>query len=73
VIKSHVPRPMKWEVMKWEVQEVNRNTFKTNFQSRAKLDRMVEWGVVQTKDRMAKMIIEENAGGSHYKQALHRV
>jgi hypothetical protein len=64
---------MKWEVMKWEVQEVNRNTFKTNFQSRAKLDRMVEWGVVQTKDRMAKMIIEENAGGSDYKQALHGV
>jgi hypothetical protein len=29
--------------------------------------------VVQTKDRMAKMIIEENAGGSDYKQALHGV
>jgi hypothetical protein len=34
---------------------------------------MVEWGVVQTKDRMAKMIIEEGSGGSHYKQALRQV
>jgi hypothetical protein len=59
--------------MKWVVQEVDRNTFKANFQSRAELNRMVEWGVVQTKDRMAKMIIEESNGGSHYKQVLRQI
>jgi hypothetical protein len=52
---------------------VDRNTFKATFQSRVEFNRMVEWGVKQTKDRMAKMIIEESNGGSHYKQALHRV
>jgi hypothetical protein len=59
--------------MKWVVQEVDRNTFKANFQSRAELNRMVEWSVVQTKDRMAKMIIEESNGGSHYKQVLRQI
>jgi hypothetical protein len=34
---------------------------------------MVASGVVQTKDRLAKMIIEESNGGSHYKQALRQV
>jgi hypothetical protein len=63
-----VPGPIKWVV-----QEVDINTFKANFQSRAELNRMVEWGVVQTKDRMAKMIIKESNGGSHYKQKLHMV
>jgi hypothetical protein len=58
---------------KWVVQEMDRNTFKANFQSRMELNRMVEWGGVQTKDKMAKMIIEESNGGSHYKQALRRV
>jgi hypothetical protein len=63
-----VPGPMKWKV-----HEVDKNTFKAIFQSKAELNRMVEWGVVQTKDRMAKMIIEEGSGGSHYRQALRRV
>jgi hypothetical protein len=54
-------------------QKVDKNTFRTNFQSRAELNHMVEWGTVQTKDRMAKMIIEEGNGGSHFKQVLHRV
>jgi hypothetical protein len=58
---------------KWVVQEVDRNTFRANFQSKAELNRMVVWGMVQTKDRMAKMIIEEGNGGSHYKQALRKV
>jgi hypothetical protein len=29
--------------------------------------------MVQTKDMVAKMFIEEGNGGSHFKQALHRV
>jgi hypothetical protein len=45
----------------------------TNFKSRAELNHMVEWNTVQTKDMMAKMIIEEGNGGSHFKQELHRV
>jgi hypothetical protein len=28
---------------------------------------MVEWGMVQTKDKLAKMVIEEGNGGSHFK------
>jgi hypothetical protein len=48
---------------------VDKNTFKAIFQSKVELNRMVEWGVVQTKDRMTKMIIEEGSGGSHYKDA----
>jgi hypothetical protein len=59
--------------MKWAVQEVDRNTFRTNFQSKAELNRMVEWGMVQTMDRLAKMIIGEGNRGSHFKHALHRV
>jgi hypothetical protein len=53
------------------VQEVDKNTFRTNFQSRA--GRMVEWGAMQTKDKVAKLIIEEGNGGSHFKQVLRRV
>jgi hypothetical protein len=34
---------------------------------------MVEWGMVQTKDKLAKMVIEEGNGGSHFKQALCNV
>jgi hypothetical protein len=30
--------------IKWAVQEEDRNTFKTNFQSGADLNRMLEWG-----------------------------
>jgi hypothetical protein len=59
--------------VKWAVQGVDRNTFQANFQSKAELNRMVEWGMVQTKDRMAKMVIEEGNGGSNFKQALRTV
>jgi hypothetical protein len=34
---------------------------------------MVEWGTVQTKDMLAKMVIEEGNGRSHFKQALRKV
>jgi hypothetical protein len=34
---------------------------------------MIEWGVVQSNDRKAVMIIEEGAGGSVFKLALNRV
>jgi hypothetical protein len=53
--------------VKWVVQEVDKNTFRTNFQSKTELSHMVEWGMVQTKDKMAKMVIDEGNGGSHFK------
>jgi hypothetical protein len=59
--------------VKWAVQEVDRNTFKRKFQSKIELHRMVEWGIVQTKDKVSKMIIKENSGSSHFKQALCKV
>jgi hypothetical protein len=59
--------------VKWVVWEVDMNTIRANFQSKAELNHMVEWGMVQTKDRLAKMVIEEGNGGSHFKQALCRV
>jgi hypothetical protein len=36
--------------VKWVVEEVRNNTFKTIFPSRNELQRMIEWGTVQTKD-----------------------
>jgi hypothetical protein len=58
---------------KWMVEEITPNTFKTAFPSKNELQRMTEWGVVQSKDRKAVMLIEEEAGGSFFKQALKRV
>jgi hypothetical protein len=59
--------------VKWEVQTVYSNTFGTNFQSNTDLQRMVEWGILQTKDKQSKLSIEECSGGSHFKQALRKV
>jgi hypothetical protein len=59
--------------VKWNVQEVDKNTFQTNFRSKTELSHMVERGMVQTKDKQAKMVIEEGKGGSHFKQALQKV
>jgi hypothetical protein len=58
---------------KWVVEELTPNTFKTAFPSRSELQRMIEWGAVQSKDRKAVMLIEEGAGGSFFKQALKRL
>jgi hypothetical protein len=38
--------PTKWT---WKVEEFWTNTFKTLFLNKAELQRMVEWGVVQSK------------------------
>jgi hypothetical protein len=55
------------------VEEISPNMFKTSFPSRSELQRMIEWGAMQTKDRKVVMVIEEGAGGSIFKQALRRV
>jgi hypothetical protein len=59
--------------VKWEVQQVDSSTFRTYFQSKTELRWMVEWGILQTKDRQAKLSIEECNGGSHFKQAFWKV
>jgi hypothetical protein len=58
---------------KWVVEEVNSNTFRTVFPSKNEMQRMIEWGMVQSKDRQAKMIIEESGGGSGIKQVMRKV
>jgi hypothetical protein len=57
----------------WVVEEITPNMFKIAFPSRNEPQRIIEWGVVQSKDRKAVMLIEEGAGGSFFKQALQRV
>jgi hypothetical protein len=43
----------------WDVEEVERNIFKTVFPSKGEMVRMIEWGELQTKDRKAKLVIEK--------------
>jgi hypothetical protein len=59
--------------VKWAVEELSPNTFKTAFPSKGELQTMIKWGIVQSKDRKAVMLIEEGAGGSFFKQSLKRV
>jgi hypothetical protein len=59
----------KW---KWEVQELGAGVFKTQFPSRSDLERMIEWGVVQTKYK-ASMQSEERSVGKEVKQILPKV
>jgi hypothetical protein len=51
--------------MAWVVEEIEQNKFKTIFPSKGEMPRMIEWGMVHTKDRKAAMIIEELEGGSN--------
>jgi hypothetical protein len=62
--------PGKWT---WVVEEVGSNTFKTNFPSKSEMHRMINWGTIQSKDRQAKLVIEERSGGSHFKHAMSKV
>jgi hypothetical protein len=48
--------PTKWS---WKVEEVGNNIFRTVFPNKTELQRMVEWGVVQTKFQNAKLKIGE--------------
>jgi hypothetical protein len=57
---------------KWMVEEISPNTFKTAF-PKSELQRMIEWGAVQLKDRKVVMLIEEGTSGSFFKQALKHV
>jgi hypothetical protein len=59
--------------MFWAVEEIEHNKFKTVFPSKGEMQRMIEWGLVHTKDRKAMMIIEELGGGSNVKQVMRKV
>jgi hypothetical protein len=59
--------------MSWEVEEIEKNTFETVFPSKGEMSCMIEWGELQTKDRKAKLVIEEFGGGSSVKQAMRKV
>jgi hypothetical protein len=52
--------------------DVRNNNFKTTFPSRTELQRMIEWGTVQTKDRKAAMVIEGD-GNIKFKQAMRKI
>jgi hypothetical protein len=54
----------------WEVEEIEKNIFKTVFPSKGD---MIEWGELQTEDRKAKLVIEELSGGSSIKQVMKKV
>jgi hypothetical protein len=57
----------------WVVEEIEKNMFKTIFPSKGEMLRMIEWGELQTKDRKAKLVIEELRGGSSIKQVMKKV
>jgi hypothetical protein len=59
--------------MSWVVEEIEKNRSKTVFPTKGEMQQMIEWGVVQTKDPKAKIVIEELGGGNNIKQATRRV
>jgi hypothetical protein len=59
--------------MSWVVEEIEHNQFKTVFPSQGEMKRMIEWGLVHTKNRKATFIIEELGGDSHVKQVMRKV
>jgi hypothetical protein len=59
--------------MKWVVEEVDKNMFNSVFPTKCEMQCMIEWGMVQTKDRKTKLAIEEWGGGSNIKQVMRKV
>jgi hypothetical protein len=59
--------------MTWAVEEIEHNRFKTVFSSMGEMQQMIEWGQVQTKDRKAKLIIEELSGDINAKKVMRKV
>jgi hypothetical protein len=57
----------------WKIDELGKNRFKTIFPSKGEMNRMIEWGIVQTKDRKAKLLISEANGCNISKQSMRRV
>jgi hypothetical protein len=56
----------------WVIEELGKNRFKTFFLMKSEKNR-IEWGVVQTKDRKAKLQIKEVNGCNINKQSMRKV
>jgi hypothetical protein len=57
----------------WVIQVIATNKFKTTFPTKGEVHRMIECGMVQTKDRKVKMVIEKCGGASSIKQSIRKV
>jgi hypothetical protein len=57
----------------WKIEELGKNRFKTIFPSNGEMNRMIEWGIVQNKDRKAKLLIAEASGCNISKQSMRKV
>jgi hypothetical protein len=57
----------------WKIEELGKNKFKTIFPSKGEMNRMTEWGIVQTKDRKAKLLISKANGCNISKQSMRKV
>jgi hypothetical protein len=57
----------------WMVEELGKNRFKMIFPMKGEMNRMMEWGIVQTKDRKVKLLIEDVSGRSISKQSMRKV
>jgi hypothetical protein len=69
-VKSEIERLVPGKMI-WVSEEVAKNNFKMGFLTKGK--RLIEWGVIQTKDRKAKLVIEEGDGKSNNKQVMRKV
>jgi hypothetical protein len=58
---------------KWNMEEIDNNSFKTIFPSKVELQRIVKWGVVHTKFQSAKIKIEERLVDNEVKFVLPRM
>jgi hypothetical protein len=56
----------------WVIQVIATNKFKIAFPMKGEVHRMIECGMVQTKDRKVKMVIEKCGGGSSIKQSMRK-
>lgn len=56
----------------WKVNDMGNKMFIASFPSRGELQRMIEWGAVQTKHK-AKMQIQEATGGDEVKYVMARI
>lgn len=56
----------------WEVEATDANEFKVQFPSQVELDRLIEWGVVQTKFNASKQV-EKIIHDKHIKAVLPNV
>jgi hypothetical protein len=59
--------------MTWAMEEIEQNKFKVVFPLKGEMKRMIEWGMVHTKNRKTAMIIEELDRESTVKQVMRKV